>query len=336
MTRLPVGAGMAVGSVCSVRHRVAQAPSARVAVALLAAAGWIAGAACDDADLVRVDSGSPPPLLDAGLDAQERDGSPGTDAGPSPADAGLDAMDVGPAPMDTGPEPGDARSDAMDARLDATDRSDGGLDATALVDAEPDVRDAIPPDAADAGDSGASYRIEGAPTEGPFRGSTTGGSPFASACGAQRVLSGLDVQVDVMNLNPVTLRAACTQVAADGTLIGETAGATISGGCAPIPTDDFADRCPAGSVVIGLHGEASSTCCGELVGYVGVVCADFVAWVAGEPVIAERLPSRGSYPGTSPVPFDDRCPPGSVVTGLSGRVGCALDGLRIVCTPVVR
>lgn len=332
MTRLVAGAGSALARAGRVRRWLAPAGSERVGLALLATAAVLGAVACNDAELVRVDSGSPPPPIDAEVDAREPDGGP-TDAGPSPAEAGPDAMDGGPAPMDAGPD--DAGPAPMDVGIDATDRPEGGLDATVL-DAGPDVRDATPPDAADTGEAGAGYRLEGTTTEGPFRGDTAGGSPFASTCGVQRVMSGLDVRVDAMNLNPTTLQAACTRLAFDGTLVGETAGATISGGCAPIPTADFADRCPAGSVVIGLHGEVSSTCCGLLIGYVGVVCADFVAWVAGEPVVGERLPARGAYPGTSPVPFDDRCPPGSVVTGLAGRVGCAVDGLRIVCTPVVR
>jgi hypothetical protein len=98
------------------------------------------------------------------------------------------------------------------------------------------------------------------------------------------------------------------------------------------PSVRFADRCPAGQLLIGL--DATVDAAG------GAAYVRSIQGVCGTPALSEAAPWKVSVAGMATLPLREqqfpqaqsaRCPAGEVVTAFAGRSGLWIDGLEVQC-----
>lgn len=190
-------------------------------------------------------------------------------------------------------------------------------------------------------DAGAGYHVEGDVVPGTRRGSTEG-EEYYSSCSTGQVMAGLDgVTNSAMagSTNVHMLTPSCRTLMPDGTLGSPMAQPPIGTECGGTSTP-YEDRCPEGSVLVGLHGEIQQPCpppgCGgDIVAELGLTCAPLEAWVAdGGGVV--QLPVVGEFLGTVITTFDERCDRGFAVTELRGTQRCAQFSIQLGCRRIAR
>jgi len=101
------------------------------------------------------------------------------------------------------------------------------------------------------------------------------------------------------------------------------------------PSVRFADRCPAGQVLIGFDGMIDAAG--------GAVYLRSIQGVCGTPTLTDTAPWQVSTTPGGTLPLHDQafpqaqtalCPDGQVVTAFAGRSGLWIDGLEVWCSPL--
>lgn len=154
-----------------------------------------------------------------------------------------------------------------------------------------------------------------------------GGSPQTAGCAVGHVLRGFQGFVDIV---PIRATLVCSSLEPDGTLGSPVPSRVFGGSRDGLP---FSDICPAGEVVIGLHGSIVFGFADFYVNRLGIVCAPLDGWARRIGPRVVPVATRGDA-RPEEVAFDERCPPGSVVTQIGGRAGAFIDQITGGCARI--
>ena len=171
---------------------------------------------------------------------------------------------------------------------------------------------------------GRSYTLDSGTTQQlPVRGLISQVTPATTACGVGQVAVGIFGSTFGLGTPeyPASLGLVCAELQTDGTLGQSTTAAAM--GFLQLGTP-FNLRCPAGEVVVGVHGFEDPAAALS----VGVQCAPVVGWVA-DGTTGQRSPLFGAGSGTA---FDDTCPSDHAITRIGGGTSILLQQIEPTCT----
>jgi hypothetical protein len=143
------------------------------------------------------------------------------------------------------------------------------------------------------------------------------GSPVPQLCESGSVVVGIHGGAGGLldSIAPI-----CAELSADSTFDDDVAMERVGGGGG----EPYRERCEPGSVVVGIRGGA-----GDLVDRVAIGCLPAAVALdpssTAEPVYSEGVGGDGGRA------YEARCPPGSVVGGLTVAAGRVLDSLTVEC-----